>query len=214
MPRRRTAPKGTPSASAPTTAAAAGARARKRQAPESTPQQQQRNARPAARRDGGDHRAAAVPEGTAWNSTRGVTNSVASPPKLAKKRGNSEAGHAARWSGASDTEIELQPGWKRREEGTGKSKRVKYTSPGGDSQYGKGPGEKEMEHRRSEGDPRNTAVRTGLALGKAAEIYGDKLDRRAERGPVTGPGTTGPYKTTPGPVTAAPVPSGLMVAAT
>jgi len=213
MPRRRTAPKGTPSASAPTTAAAAGARARKRQAPESTPQQQQRNARPAARRDGGDHRAADVPEGTGWYRN-GVTNSAASPPKVAKKRGNSEAGHAARWSGASDTEIELQPGWKRREEGTGKSKRVKYTSPGGDSQYGKGPGEKEMEHRRSEGDPRNTAVRTGLALGKAAEIYGDKLDRRAERGPVTGPGTTGPYKTTPGPVTAAPVPPGLMVAAT
>ena len=135
-----------------------------------------------------------------------------SPPKLAKKRGNSEAGNAARWSGASG-ETELEPGWERRTRGKGASQRVTYTSPG-NSGYAKKPGQMEMKRRRLEGDPRNTAVRTDLALGKVAETYGDKPDRRVERGPVTGPGTTGPYKTTPGPVTAAPVPSGLMVAAT
>ena len=56
-----------------------------------------------------------MPKQTAKSQT--LKDENPSPPKLAKKRGNSEAGHvAARWGGASgDGETELEPGWEQRQ---------------------------------------------------------------------------------------------------
>lgn len=119
-----------------------------------------------------------------------------SPPEKKRKRGDGDKGRAKRWAAAAAqagadraASATLDDGWKSYSHGNGPSKRHKLSSPGG-TEYSKTAGQKKHDQRRLEADPAQTLLHTAAATAAAELTFGGPIDRREQRGLVTGPNRT------------------------